>query len=140
MVGTCNSKIASSRMRSSCGVGLPSLSIAHDGTAYPCASINDARYALGNVKSTSPVEICRVARELSGSWSVDHLPSCRNCDVRYVCGGGCRAVSLALRGDPLAHDPLWKEPGSDDCTQRSSILETMWAFPDYQILKQLLRT
>ena len=132
----CMPKIALAGRRTSCGAGLPTLSISHDGTVYPCVSIADSRHVLGNVKSSCPAEICRAAAQITESWSLDHQPFCANCEVRYVCGGGCRAVALAVNGDPLSPDPRYKGPESDDCLHKKDLLEAMWKSPDYQVLRQ----
>ena len=46
------------------------------------------------------------AFEPFASWCDDPPPPCRACAWLRLCRGGCRAVAVHVRGDPLAPDPV----------------------------------
>ena len=48
--------------------------------------------------------------------AVDHLPECRNCWVRYYCGGGCFYDNKARTGDMHRSDPF-------DCRVMKAMVE-----------------
>jgi len=48
--------------------------------------------------------------------SVDHMAQCADCDLRYICGGGCRVRNLRERGDP--HLPTCTEESRDAIYRR----------------------
>lgn len=85
--------------RRSCGAGTRTLSVAADGTIYPCHMLHDRSLALGNAFSDPPRAL--VPSELS----VDDVDGCAGCRVRYLCGGGCRARALMSTGSLFGRDP-----------------------------------
>lgn len=92
--------------RASCGMGKSTVSIAADGTVYPCHMLHVDGYAMGNalkddlwtiLKSDKTCALC--------SLEVDQIAECAQCQYAYLCGGGCRARA-AFDGDGLTHkDP-----------------------------------
>ena len=94
------------RVRHSCGAGVRTLSIGADGTIYPCQMLHDHRFSMGNAFGDSPAAIARspvakTFRELR----VDSFEGCSSCDVRHLCGGGCRARAFLSTGSLTRRDP-----------------------------------
>ena len=94
------------RVRRSCGAGVRTLSIGADGTIYPCQMLHDPRFAMGNAFDDNPAAIAespvtKTFRELS----VDSFEGCSSCDVRHLCGGGCRARAFLSTGSLTRRDP-----------------------------------
>jgi len=77
--------------RFTCGLG-QNLYVEPDGGAYPCYAWCGPDKRLGNVLSDGLAAILDSAafRELS-SHDVDTNEKCRVCEVRYLCGGMCKA-------------------------------------------------
>lgn len=78
-----------------CGVGRGMAAISITGDIYPChrfAGQNDVK--LGNIDSYESGEINKYHRA-----AVDNLLECKQCWVRYACGGGCFYEGKAARGD-----------------------------------------
>lgn len=70
-----------------CGYG--GLSIAANGDVFFCNLIRKCAKQ-GNIRTNSMDEIMErseIARQMS---DVNNLLPCRNCDLKYLCGGGCR--------------------------------------------------
>lgn len=74
-----------------CGAGASMLSIGADGGVYPCAGMMYPEFLAGNVKDASLEEIWKespVLKEIR-ALSVSKTPGCKDCPIRYLCGGGC---------------------------------------------------
>ena len=99
--------------RRSCGAGVRTLSVAADGTVYPCHMLHDRRLAMGSAFSDAPEKIMGgpVARRLR-SLDVAAIDGCASCEARYLCGGGCRARALMSAGSLTAADPYCELPRS----------------------------
>ena len=92
--------------RPTCGAGVRTLSVAADGTVYPCHMLHDPALALGNA-FTDPAEKIMGSEVAQCFRSLDArtFDGCGSCDKRVLCGGGCRARAylsgLGLEGrDP----------------------------------------
>jgi uncharacterized protein len=75
---------------SNCGIGYV-IMINPDGNVYPCHVYAHQHYNLGNIYEENLKEIIdspkyRELREIN----VDTIEKCSDCDLRYLCGGGCR--------------------------------------------------
>lgn len=87
-----------------CGAGRTGVSVAYDGSVYPCHMLHHTPFLLGNAFEDS-------ADKLRGSLAefalpaVDELDGCRGCDKRYLCGGGCRARAYMEYGRVDCRDP-----------------------------------
>lgn len=91
----------------SCGVGGGTLSIDSDGTTYPCHLLHEQEYSLGKLTDSSFTEIWEHLK--TTQWhkiSVDEIEVCRDCFIRYICAGQCRARALAQTGSLYAPDPF----------------------------------
>jgi radical SAM protein with 4Fe4S-binding SPASM domain len=98
-------EIMSMTRKAFCGVGVSTLSVACDGTVFPCAALHRPELALGNARDEDLGAIQARSAERHVRLSVDHEPQCRGCDVRHYCGGGCRAVNYALTGQLGGRSP-----------------------------------
>ncbi|WP_083924899.1 TIGR04083 family peptide-modifying radical SAM enzyme [Lamprocystis purpurea] len=74
-----------------CGLG-QNLYIEPSGEAFPCYAYHRPHGILGNVVAEGLASVINSARfaDLCGH-SVDTNPRCKECEVRYLCGGACRA-------------------------------------------------
>jgi radical SAM protein with 4Fe4S-binding SPASM domain len=86
----------------SCHAGLASLSIADTGDVYPCHLFHDSQFRFGNIFHTPFEELFfgTAIQDYVQSMDVLHNNSiCRECEVRFLCGGGCKANALHSTGD-----------------------------------------
>lgn len=74
-----------------CGIG-QNVYIDPSGDAFPCYAYMKPHALIGNVLQTnlSMVILSKAFQKLS-QHTVDTNRKCRTCDVRYLCGGACRA-------------------------------------------------
>ncbi len=74
-----------------CGAGTGILSIGADGGVYPCPGLIYPEFLAGNIREKSLEEIWKessVLKEIR-CLSVSKIPGCKDCSIRYLCGGGC---------------------------------------------------
>jgi uncharacterized protein len=71
-----------------CGTAL---AMEHNGDVYSCDHFVEPRYRLGNLIDVPLAELARAPQQWAfGAAKRDTLPRmCRECDVRFVCNGGC---------------------------------------------------
>ena len=74
-----------------CGYG--NLTVSARGDVCFCGRVYDVKkYA--NIRDTSIDEIMRLRKSVRHFTSVDCVEPCRDCDLKYVCGGGCRVKNF----------------------------------------------
>lgn len=106
----------------SCGAGKMMISIASDGTIYPCHMfVGKKQFALGNALCDDINAL--INNEQHNQFldvTVDSIQSCKDCNVRYICGGGCRFRAYAISGNFCGADPLCKTflYNKETCIQR----------------------
>lgn len=94
--------------RRHCGVGNGLLSIEANGDIYPCQTLHKPEFLTGNAFSekglTNLLENSSPVLEKVRSATVDRLPECKTCPVRYICAGGCRSEAYSREGNFFARD------------------------------------
>ncbi len=91
---------AVSHCRDLCGAASEVLSISGYGDVYPCAGFHIPEFKAGNIKNQNLEQIWSrspILREFRGQ-SVLDVPECRNCEIRFICGGGCRVDKYFTSG------------------------------------------
>lgn len=91
-------------VRTCCGAGRSSVSVASDGTVYPCHMLRKPGFALGNAFTDSASAVVDNLSQFTMP-SVDEIEGCSSCENRYLCGGGCRARAYDERGCMARRDP-----------------------------------
>ncbi|HUV36800.1 MAG TPA: radical SAM protein [Patescibacteria group bacterium] len=89
-----------------CGAGAGEISLGPDGSVYPCQALHKDEFHAGTITERSLREIyydSPVLKKLRGC-TVDSLETCRDCDVKYLCGGGCRSLAYNLFGEIDCHN------------------------------------
>ncbi len=82
-----------------CGWG--NLTISADGNIYFCGRINDLK-SCGNVRTSDFDSVMTLRESVREYSSVDYVMPCRECEIRYICGGGCRVKNFPdiVKSDP----------------------------------------
>jgi AdoMet-dependent heme synthase len=95
--------------RNHCGVGHGEISVDPGGFVYPCQSLHFDEFICGNVRETPIEEIFEespVMRRVRGT-TVDSLPVCSHCDLKYACHGGCRATAYNVYREFDKHNEIY---------------------------------
>lgn len=89
-----------------CAIGDVEISFSHNGDVYPCHMLHLPEYYAGNIREQSISEIYRNSPILvkTRGISIHSRENCRECPVRLLCGGSCRARALYLTGNLDAAD------------------------------------
>lgn len=89
-----------------CAIGDVEISVSHDGDVYPCHMLHLPEYKSGNIRQQSISDIYQNSSVLNDVRKLNVLTreNCRECPVRLLCGGSCRARAFYLSGDLDAAD------------------------------------
>lgn len=97
------------KFNQNCGLG-HNFYVEPDGKAYPCYAVCGQGDLLGDLKSDSLIDILHGRKFLDlANHGVDDDPICKNCEVRYLCGGMCKAFG----------------PVKEDCPIKKQLLESL---------------
>lgn len=80
-------------IRKNCGFG--EIAIAANGDVYWCNRIHELT-SQWNILTTGIKKIMDLSYEIKMKTDVDHSTACKNCEVRYICGGDCRMNYLGI--------------------------------------------
>lgn len=84
--------------KTSCGMGMGEIFINYKADVYPCRMTYSQEYYLGNVLATGLKKALSNFDEQRKMFHVDNL-ECKDCDYKYLCGGGCRMYHAGYSGD-----------------------------------------
>lgn len=77
-----------------CGIGI-SIGIDSDGKIYPCDNFYKS---VSDVFSKNLKEELQKAREINIKTEICNIPFCKDCDIRYICLGGCKINNILSTG------------------------------------------
>ena len=99
----CESTLDASQKcrRCKCAIGGSELSISATGDVYPCQLLHYPQFYIGNIHEHSIVNLYRNSDiiEKCARMTVDNIEGCKNCPIKYICGGACRARAYHEKGD-----------------------------------------
>lgn len=79
------------RIFMNCGYG--NLTVSSNGNVYFCGRINDVM-KFGNIRDDNFDGVMSLRKSVRKYSSVDYLMPCRDCELKYICGGGCRVKNF----------------------------------------------
>lgn len=91
-----------------CGAGKTDVSISSDGHIYPCHMfVGMEQFCLGSALTSKITDVVNsISNNPFLTLNVDSFEKCKECHVRYVCGGGCRFRSYAVHNSIYHADKL----------------------------------
>ena len=83
-----------------CGAGSSIISVAADGNVYPCAGLHEKGFCAGNIREQSLKDIWKTSEVFKKfrSFSVLDIEECKNCELKFICGGGCHVKKYNVYG------------------------------------------
>ncbi len=109
MCNNCQTPIpvkALSPKRFRCGAAQSVISIDPFGNVYPCQCLHYPEFEMGNLLHQELSTLKYIVDGTSPIPSVDEFAQCQHCDVKYICGGGCKATGYRLYGGVLKPNHL----------------------------------
>lgn len=84
-----------------CAIGDGAFSISATGDVYPCQLIHTEEFYAGNVheKKIKDIYMNADAMKKCAHLDVDSISGCKDCPIKYICGGSCRARAYYGCGD-----------------------------------------
>lgn len=78
-----------------CAIGDGEFSISATGDVYPCQLLHTDEFYSGNVHENSITSIYYESKAINAcsKLDVDTIEGCKDCPIKYICGGSCRARS-----------------------------------------------
>lgn len=107
-----------------CNIGMAALVISPTGNMIPCGTFPMDQPLCGNIRTKRLQDIwlhdpfLRKIRKLSPQW----IEKCDSCVLKYICGGGCRALSLKEFGSVDAR------PDAESCGLKKGIFARIGEF------------
>ncbi len=78
-----------------CGAGINAISVSPNGDIFPCVKMVVDEYKMGSlVNDEGLLQFKKMRRDLILP-TVDKIKKCSDCQIKYFCGGGCRAERTA---------------------------------------------
>lgn len=77
--------------KENCGAGEYLISVNADGNVYPCHFMMKSELCMGNLSNESIETILSKGICHHNAMNVNNISECKDCDYKYLCGGGCRA-------------------------------------------------
>ena len=84
-----------------CAIGDGEFSISASGDVYPCQLLHVDEFYAGNIHEKNIKEIYAHSPVIDrcSRLEVDNIEGCRDCAIKYICGGSCRARAYYEGGD-----------------------------------------
>ena len=97
-----------------------------EGNVYPCIYLMGIeRFYLGNVLEEEWIDR-NLLDQMQSFLYVDHRTECRDCQWRYLCGGGCPVMRLTVLDSPNCTQKLRNYCSKINCDYTKKILELLY--------------
>lgn len=110
-------------LRKGCGFG--EITFAPNGDVFWCNRIHELKKAT-NVLEVGFKRIMEISEKIKESISVDNTVECKECDIKYICGGGCRMNYSGIK-EVDSHIGEWNYT----CQEKKNIYDKMILSNEY---------
>ena len=106
--------------RKHCGAGVKEIYINSKGEVFPCRLMYENEHCLGNLFEIKLKEILKTKKlkDIQNMVYVENITTCKGCEIKYICGGGCRHTHSCYTGSLT-------ETNSDLCKILKNEIEDM---------------
>lgn len=115
--------------RSKLGCGAPygnTPVVTADGDVYPCIYlVGITKYHLGNLMDGTYAK-SEVLQDMAQAYHVDYRETCKDCNWRYICGGGCLVGPLTVMGRVDASESVTQYCRGINCRYTQKIFEAIF--------------
>lgn len=116
-----------------CGASNRNAYINSNGDVYPCNLLVNSKFRMGNIrkKSFSDIWTNSPVKTALNALSVDCFPDCSHCELKFLCGGGCRGTAFHFSRQIDSTPP--------NCSEKKEAIYTfLWEMAEDESLYQLL--
>jgi len=101
-----------------------------NGDIYACLYlVGIKKYILGNIFSDDAYPKQEVVDMMMAVINIDNSEECKDCKLRYICGGGCPVGRLIIKGNPKADREIIKYTKDVACkVNKTMIEEALWHY------------
>jgi radical SAM protein with 4Fe4S-binding SPASM domain len=94
--------------RKFCGAGIGVCSIDPTGNLYPCHNLHYDEFLYGNILKTTYISLIKsdISLNFRYKYDVDKINVCCECNLKYICAGGCRAATYRIEGNMLNYPKI----------------------------------
>lgn len=85
--------------RTSCEAGKSMISVSASGDVYPCHMLHQPELCMGNILKERVEKLLNSEKNYLRNWNIDNKIPCKDCQYKYLCGGGCHARAYLENGD-----------------------------------------
>lgn len=98
-----NPNIQKGMIKNLCGVASSEIFVDSKGFVYPCRLFEDESHVLGNVSELPLATVLQNSKTtcFKEKLCVDAIPECSACEMKNLCGGGCRSSHACYTGDVM---------------------------------------
>ena len=89
-----------------CGTGEQLISVGTDGSLYPCHMLMEDEFKMGNLLEKDVMSLLVHNAKRKYKVEVDDMDGCKECEFKYLCGGGCRARAYLYTDKITSKDPF----------------------------------
>lgn len=89
-----------------CGTGEQLISVGTDGSLYPCHMLMEDEFKMGNLLEKDVMSLLVHNAKRKYKVEVDDMDGCKECEFKYICGGGCRARAYLYTDKITSKDPF----------------------------------
>ncbi len=89
-----------------CGAASFTCSIDCNADIYPCQSLHYKEFLMGNILNEEILDLKYIKDKMWCLPSVNEIENCAKCEVKYLCGGGCLAVSYPTNNFSIKRNRL----------------------------------
>jgi len=87
-----------------CGAGITDFVLTPNAEVYPCLKMLNDDQLICNLLDNDGIDRIRKHRDKTiCSDLVDNWPRCAKCNIRYICGGSCRADQSFISNNNYSH-------------------------------------
>lgn len=81
-----------------CGAGKVEIAVDWNGDIYPCQNLISSEFLITSLNNPNYKKDLLQSEVISyiDTCNVLNIEECKNCDFKYICGGGCRALSYKV--------------------------------------------
>ena len=106
------------------------LNVSANGDVYPCAKVHSVEH-FANIRTSKWGDIMTMSDKLKDKSNIVHLQPCKDCELLFICGGGCRLDYFETFKKPKDLLEFEHILSRTECHERKRILDLLIETNEY---------